>query len=375
MNEQLKSEVFHGACPHDCPDTCAMVYEVHDGKLVDVRGNKDHPDDARRSVREAQGLPRPPRQSRSPDVSAAPHRSEGFRSQFERITWEEAISEIGRRWREIIAEYGSQAIMPLQLSRQHGPRAGHQLRRPVLQSPRHDGERKDVLRVGLVDRVAADRRPDRRRRSRKLRALRSSSSSGPATPSRPTCTIGPSCSKRRSAAPRSSSSTRYRSRTAKAADWHICPKPGTDGALAMGFINSIIEQGLVDQDYVDKHTYGYPELKARAAEFSPEYVEKVTGVKAADIRQVRERIRNRAAVGHPHRRRARTLSRRRPGDPRRLCAARPRRLVEACRRRPAADAAVGLPRRLGQGLARPTGSSPARASSTTCASVRRSPAK
>ena len=75
----------------------------------------------------------------------------------------------------------------------------------------------------------------------------------------------------------------YRSRTAKAGDWHICPKPGTDGALAMGFINSMIEQGLVDRDYVEKHTYGFEELKARAAEFTPDYVEKVTGVKAPDI--------------------------------------------------------------------------------------------
>ena len=75
----------------------------------------------------------------------------------------------------------------------------------------------------------------------------------------------------------------YKSRTAKAGDWHICPKPGTDGALAMGVINSMIEQGVVDQDYVDKYVGGYPELKERAAEFTPEYVEKVTGVKAADI--------------------------------------------------------------------------------------------
>ena len=75
----------------------------------------------------------------------------------------------------------------------------------------------------------------------------------------------------------------FKSRTAKAGDWHICPKPGTDGALAMGFINSIIQQGLVDQDYVDKYTVGFPELKERAAEFTPEYVEKITGVKAADV--------------------------------------------------------------------------------------------
>ena len=75
----------------------------------------------------------------------------------------------------------------------------------------------------------------------------------------------------------------YKSRTAKAGDWHICPKPGTDGALALGIINSMVEQGVVDQDYVDKHTHGWPELKARAAEFTLDYVEKVTGVKAADV--------------------------------------------------------------------------------------------
>lgn len=43
MNEHNKPDVFHGACPHDCPDTCAMEYHVRDGKLVDVRGKKNHP--------------------------------------------------------------------------------------------------------------------------------------------------------------------------------------------------------------------------------------------------------------------------------------------------------------------------------------------
>ena len=36
-------QTFHGGCPHDCPDTCSMVYEVEDGKLKGVSGNKDHP--------------------------------------------------------------------------------------------------------------------------------------------------------------------------------------------------------------------------------------------------------------------------------------------------------------------------------------------
>jgi len=40
---------------------------------------------------------------------------------------------------------------------------------------------------------------------------------------------------------------------------------------------------LVDQDYVDQHVLGFPELKARAADFPLDYVEKITGVKAANI--------------------------------------------------------------------------------------------
>ncbi len=78
----------------------------------------------------------------------------------------------------------------------------------------------------------------------------------------------------------------YASRTAKAGDWHICPKPGTDGALAMALINSIIEQGLVDQDYVDNYTLGYAELKERAQDRTPEWAEGITGVPAADIRKL-----------------------------------------------------------------------------------------
>ena len=38
-----KVEKFHGGCPHDCPDTCAMIYEVDKEKLVSVKGNSQHP--------------------------------------------------------------------------------------------------------------------------------------------------------------------------------------------------------------------------------------------------------------------------------------------------------------------------------------------
>ena len=33
----------HAACPHDCPDTCAMRVSVQDGRVVKVQGDPDHP--------------------------------------------------------------------------------------------------------------------------------------------------------------------------------------------------------------------------------------------------------------------------------------------------------------------------------------------
>ena len=78
----------------------------------------------------------------------------------------------------------------------------------------------------------------------------------------------------------------YASRTAKEADWHICPKPGTDGALAMAMMNVIIEEGLIDKDYVDNYTVGFAELAEKAKERTPEWAEEITGIKADDIRKL-----------------------------------------------------------------------------------------
>ena len=42
VNEQTTVTV-RGACPHDCPDTCAMLVTVRDGRAVEVRGDPEHP--------------------------------------------------------------------------------------------------------------------------------------------------------------------------------------------------------------------------------------------------------------------------------------------------------------------------------------------
>src|SRR2546430_5484108 len=42
-NASERQSVVRAACPHDCPDTCAMLVTVEDGRAVAVRGDPEHP--------------------------------------------------------------------------------------------------------------------------------------------------------------------------------------------------------------------------------------------------------------------------------------------------------------------------------------------
>jgi anaerobic selenocysteine-containing dehydrogenase len=74
-----------------------------------------------------------------------------------------------------------------------------------------------------------------------------------------------------------------RTAIATRADIHLQLRPGTDGALALGFMNVIINENLYDKDFVEKWTVGFNELKRLAQWYPPERVEKITRVPAAKI--------------------------------------------------------------------------------------------
>jgi len=63
-------------------------------------------------------------------------------------------------------------------------------------------------------------------------------------------------------------------------------RPGTDGALALGMIQVVIEEELYDPDFVEKWTLGFEELRAYVAQFTPERVEAITWVPAEEIRRI-----------------------------------------------------------------------------------------
>lgn len=272
----------HGGCPHDCPDTCSMVFQVADGKLVGVKGNSDHP-----MTRGGLCVKLNDYEKRHyhPDRILYPMRRTGPKGskQFETISWDEALDTITHQWKAIIDEYGAQAIMPYSY-------LGHQ----GLVHGLNGGD-------AFFNRMGA--------------TVTERTFCGEGSCTAWLLTVGPTAgvdpesfihSKYIIIWACNSVSTNlhhwhivketqrqgakvvvidsYASKTAKEADWHLAPKPGTDGALAMAMIHTIIEENLVDQDYVDNYTIGFKELAQRAKYRTPEWAEAITGISADTIR-------------------------------------------------------------------------------------------
>lgn len=70
---------------------------------------------------------------------------------------------------------------------------------------------------------------------------------------------------------------------ARKADVHLQLRPGTDGAVALGLLNVIIQERLYDQDFVDNWTVGFPQLAALVRDYPPPKVEQITWVPAAKL--------------------------------------------------------------------------------------------
>src|SRR5438874_2736966 len=67
---------------------------------------------------------------------------------------------------------------------------------------------------------------------------------------------------------------------------HLAFKPGSDVAMLNAMINTIIDEGLYDPDYVATFTEGFEELKAKITEFTPEKMAPICGIPAETLREV-----------------------------------------------------------------------------------------
>jgi anaerobic selenocysteine-containing dehydrogenase len=277
-------KIVRGACPQDCPDTCAFLYHVEDGKLVEVTGDPEHPMTRGGLCVKLKDFAE---HHYNPDRILYPMRRTGPKGsgQFTRISWDEALAEIKSRWTEIIDQYGAQAIMPhAYLGHQgtlNGLTAGdaffNRLGSSVAEKTYCESGSSTAWHMTVGGSGGLDVESLAYSKYIIVWGMNMISTNLHGWPflleaqknGAKIVVIDP-----------------VRTRTAKAADWHVAIKPGTDGALALGMINVIIAEDLIDHDYVKNYTVGFEELKERASHYPPERVAEITGIPAEDIRKL-----------------------------------------------------------------------------------------
>ena len=269
------------ACPHDCPDTCAMEVTVADGRAVKIRGAADMPfTNGALCTKVAHYLERVYSDQRLlHPMKRVGRKGEG---RFARISWDEALDIIAARYREIAAD-DPRAILPYSYAGTMGLVQGESLDRRFFHrlgaslldrticaaAGAHGWKATVGAMIGADPEAVAEARliliwggnpvvsnvhgwrylQEARRRGAKLVCID----------------------------PR-------RSETAAKCDQHLAPLPGTDGALALAMMQVLIERGLLDHDYVARHTLGFDALAERVRAFTPEWAAPLTGLDAAQIR-------------------------------------------------------------------------------------------
>ena len=275
-------QIVRGACPHDCPDTCALLTTVENGRAVAIRGAPDHPATAGvLCTKVARYLDR----TYSDQRVLHPMRRIGRKGEgrFARISWDEALDEIAARFAEIAASSeGPQAIVPYSYAGTMG----------LLQYASMDRRFFHRLGASLLDRTicasagkagwtsvvgAAVGMDFEQYENSKLILIWGSN---PIASNLHFWTRAQEA-KRRGA--RLVAIDPYRSATAEKCHEHIALMPGTDAALALAMMHVLIAEDRVDRDYISRYTIGYEALAARAAEWTPERAAEVCRISASQI--------------------------------------------------------------------------------------------
>jgi anaerobic selenocysteine-containing dehydrogenase len=281
MTVEANPILVRGACPHDCPDTCATITEVRDGRAVAFYADRDHP--ATQGWLCAKVRPYLERVY-APDRLLYPMRRVGPKGggQWQRITWDEAASEIATRWKAIMAEYGAAAILPYSYSGTLGMLQNIVASSRLMNRMGVSGLERSIC--GAAAETAIEATLGARWAPDPADVLDSKlvliwghnpASTGPH--------FMPLLRKAQKQGAYVVVIDPRRTLTARSADEHIQPRPATDGALALGLMHVIFAENLHDEPWLEAHTLGWRELRERASQFPPERVAEITGVPAKTI--------------------------------------------------------------------------------------------
>jgi anaerobic selenocysteine-containing dehydrogenase len=268
-----------GCCPLDCQDTCAWVATVENGRVVKVRGARDHP-----FTRGALCAKVNDYQERTyaPDRLLRPLRRIGPKGagEFAPIGWDEAIETIAGRFAAIIASDGPEALMPhsfmgsmgvvqrrallrlfnaLGATRVHGSFCGQAGNTLIAEGHQLGFDPEELVHSELIlvwgsnDLTACHHHWHFVEEARRANGAT-------------VVCIDP-----------------RRTRTAKACDRHLAIRPGTDAILAAGIGHVILDEGLADLDFARDVATDLDAYADQVRQWPPDRVSSICDIAADDI--------------------------------------------------------------------------------------------
>jgi anaerobic selenocysteine-containing dehydrogenase len=278
----MQAKTSHSVCALDCPDACSLLIDVDQtGRGSKLRGNPAHP--VTRGFlcgKVARYLER----EYSPARLLHPMRRTGSKGEgrFSSISWEEALDEIAEKLKSISNEFGPESILPYSYAGTMGLLNGSgmdrrffhclgasRLDRTICSSAGMAGMN-DALGV----RYAVE--PEQFRHAKLIIAWGANILGT-------NVHLWPFIVEARRNGARFYTIDPHQNRTGRLSDRHYAIRPGTDAALALAIMHVILSEGLEDRAYVEQHTLGVEELRARVCPWTPQRASELTGLVADDI--------------------------------------------------------------------------------------------
>ena len=271
----------HGACPHDCPDTCAMRVTVEGGRVVRIQGDPEH---ATTQGALCTKVSRYAERSYHAERVLQPLKRIGRkgRGEFVAVSWEQALDDIAARLGAIAAR-DPEAILPYSYAGTMGLVQGeamaarffHKLGASLLDRTICSTAGGDALVATYGDKLGMHMRYFGESRLIVIWGSNSIASN---------LHFWTLAQQAKRAGAKLVCIDPRRTETADKCHQHIALLPGTDGALALGVMQALITSDRLDHDYIARHLDGFAALRERALAWPPERAAAVCGITADEVR-------------------------------------------------------------------------------------------